>query len=487
MVAFNWQSFNYFLLAIFFTFLSSAVISSGHGGIKLKLIHTHAVQRPNPATQLERLRQLVHGDTIRLRGISEKLEWKYGSNRRGNLERDAYFPACTNSSAGKADRNASAELEMHSAADEGAGQYLVEFRVGSPAHRALLIADTGSDLTWTNCRFSCRRGGCKRDSLKRRVFRADLSSTFRTVPCSSRTCRDDLSSLFSLNRCILPRDPCAYDYRYADGSSAQGVFGNDSVTLTLSNGRRTRLDNVLVGCSDSSNGPTIQAADGVMGLGYSNHSFALRAATEFGGKFSYCLVDHLSPRNLTSYLVFGPHEQAHNISLNRRLRYTELVLGLITPFYAVNVKGISVGGSMLDIPAGTWDLGGTGGAIIDSGSSLTGLTRPAYGPVMGVLKRALVGFESLDLDIGAVEYCFNSSGFRESIVPRVVIHFMDGARIEPPVKSYVIDAAPGVKCLGFVQVPWPGACVIGNIMQQNHLWEFDLVKGRLGFAPSRCT
>ncbi|KAL6546923.1 hypothetical protein OROMI_022644 [Orobanche minor] len=271
---------------------------------------------------------------------------------------------------------------------------------------------------------------------------------------------------------------------YADGSAALGVFGNDTITFSLTNGRKTRLHHVLVGCSESSSGQSFKVSDGLMGLGYSNHSFALRAANKFGGKFSYCLVDHLSPKNVSSYLVFGSHEQVGLPFI--KMRYTELVLGLINPFYVVSVKGISIGGSMLDIPPETWNVSGVGGVIVDSGTSLTGLTRPAYGPVMAALRRSVVSFRKLDLDIGPVEYCFNSTGFRESLVPRMAFHFRDGARFVPPVKSYVIDAAPGVKCLGFVPAAWPGACVVGNIMQQNHLWEFDLANGRLGFATSSC-
>lgn len=272
--------------------------------------------------------------------------------------------------------------------------------------------------------------------------------------------------------------------RYSDGSAAVGVFANETVTFSLTNGRKKRLHNVLIGCSESSRGQSFKAADGVMGLGYSNYSFALKATEQFGGKFSYCLVDHLSPKNLSSYLIFGSHKQEKSIPFYR-MHYTELVLDVIDPFYPVNIKGISVGGSLLEIPAEIWNVSSVGGVIVDSGSSLTSLVQPAYDLVMAAMKKSLLGFENLNLGFG-LDYCFNSTGFDESIVPRLVFHFADGARFEPPVKSYVIDAAPGVKCVGFIPAAWPGASVIGNIMQQNHLWEFDLVNRRLGFAVSSC-
>ncbi|KAK9285843.1 hypothetical protein L1049_025044 [Liquidambar formosana] len=85
-----------------------------------------------------------------------------------------------------------------------------------------------------------------------------------------------------------------------------------------------------------------------------------------------------------------------------------------------------------------------------------------------------------------MEFCFSATGFEESLAPKLAFHFADGAQFAPPVKSYIIDVADGVKCLGFASADWPGTSVIGNIMQQNHVWEFDLGRNKLGFAPSTC-
>lgn len=197
-----------FSISIFILlFILAYSVVQGHAGAKLQLVHRH--HQWGGAAPLERLRQLVHSDTIRLRGISWKLRRKQGAIRRHAQEKNAYEPACNNGS------HASGELPIHSAADYGAGQYLVKLRVGSPAQKLELIADTGSDLTWSNCRYRCRGGRCGTDSQRRRprVFRADRSSSFRTVPCSSTICKVDLANLFSLSSCPSPLDPCAYDYR----------------------------------------------------------------------------------------------------------------------------------------------------------------------------------------------------------------------------------------------------------------------------------
>lgn len=273
--------------------------------------------------------------------------------------------------------------------------------------------------------------------------------------------------------------------RYLDGSSSLGIFANETITLNLTNGKRMKLENVLVGCSNSFQGRSFEHADGVLGLAYNKYSFAEKASARTHGKFSYCLVDHLSHKNVSNYLTFG--ESDSETTLSGHLRYTKLELGLISSFYSVNVRGISIGWKMLEIPPLVWDAKSGGGMIVDSGTSLTFLADQAYQPVMAVLQKSLSKYERVQLDEIPMEFCFNSTGFDKSSVPKLVFHFTDGARFEPFKQSYVIDVADGIKCLGFLSQTWPGLSSIGNIMQQNHLWEFDLKKSKLGFAPSTCT
>lgn len=251
-------------------------------------------------------------------------------------------------------------------------------------------------------------------------------------------------------------------------------MGTDSATIALSGRRggrkqrRAKLRGVVLGCTTSYTGESFLASDGVLSLGYSNVSFASRAAARFGGRFSYCLVDHLAPRNATSYLTF-----------DHRMR----------PFYAVAVNGVSVDGELLRIPRLVWDVQKGGGAILDSGTSLTVLVSPAYRAVVAALGKKLVGLPRVAMD--PFDYCYNwtSPLTGEDLavaVPALAVHFAGSARLQPPPKSYVIDAAPGVKCIGLQEGDWPGVSVIGNILQQEHLWEFDLKNRRLRFKRSRC-
>ncbi|KAM0875949.1 hypothetical protein ACQ4PT_036474 [Festuca glaucescens] len=384
-------------------------------------------------------------------------------------------------------------MPLTSGAYTGTGQYFVRLRVGTPAQPFVLVADTGSDLTWVKCR------GASPSSASPRVFRPADSRSWAPIPCSSDTCTSYVP--FSLANCSTsnPPAPCSYDYRYKDNSSARGVVGTDAATVALSGGngadKKAKLQEVVLGCTTSYDGQSFQASDGVLSLGNSNISFASRAAARFGGRFSYCLVDHLAPRNATSYLTFGPTDDdsdthgggaAPSAAPAPLPSRTPLLLDArMAPFYAVTVDAVSVAGEALDIPSEVWDVRKNGGAILDSGTSLTILATPAYNAVVAALSKQLAGVPRVTMD--PFEYCYNwTASSTPPAVPRLEMRFAGSARLAPPAKSYVIDAAPGVKCIGLQEGAWPGVSVIGNILQQEHLWEFDLANRWLMFKQSRC-
>jgi len=269
--------------------------------------------------------------------------------------------------------------------------------------------------------------------------------------------------------------------RYKEGSAgARGVVGTDSATIALPGGKIVQMQDVVLGCSSAHDGQSFQAADGVISLGNSKISFASRAAARYGGSFSYCLVDHLAPRDATGYLAFGPGPAPKDSTPTAR---TPLLLDPKMPFYGVKVEAILVAGKALDIPAEVWDATKNGGTILDSGTTLTVLATPAYKAVVAALSEQLAGLPRVSMD--PFEYCYNwTAGAPE--IPELEVHFAGSARLQPPAKSYVIDAAPGVKCIGVQEGAWPGVSVIGNILQQEHLWEFDLRDRWLRFKHTRC-
>lgn len=278
---------------------------------------------------------------------------------------------------------------------------------------------------------------------------------------------------------------------YTGGASAKGIFAWETLTVGLTNGKEKQLHNSIIGCTESVQGSVFGGADGVMGLGTSSYSLTYKAAENAnGGGFSYCLVDHLTDQRAISYFVLGiptPSTSASTSSakLPAKMTYTKLYVGdPYSSFYGVDLIGISANGIMLNIPSRVWDINSGGGTIIDSGTSLTILAAPAFDMVMEALTPRLKKFQQLEIE--PFDFCFNNSQYTHEMAPKLRFHFGDGTVFEPPTKSYIVSVGKFISCIGFVSMPFPANNIIGNILQQNHLWQFDFQKRRVGFAPSEC-
>jgi hypothetical protein len=102
-------------------------------------------------------------------------------------------------------------MPLSSGAYAGTGQYFVLLRVGTPAQPFLLVADTGSDLTWVKCRRPDAASNDSSPSPSGGAFRPYDSRTWRPISCASDTCVESVP--FSLAACPTSGSPCAYDYR----------------------------------------------------------------------------------------------------------------------------------------------------------------------------------------------------------------------------------------------------------------------------------
>ncbi|KAE8659389.1 Aspartic proteinase A1 isoform 1 [Hibiscus syriacus] len=204
-----------------------------------------------------------------------------------------------------------------------------------------------------------------------------------------------------------------YFVSFRDGTAVHGFFGNDTAIVRLTNGRKVKVPRVIIGCSEIIQGE-FHDIDGVMRLGFEWHSFAVKAAKKFGYKVSYCLVDHLSPSNLANFLVFGEV----NDPTTPKMQYTDLFLGIVNPFYAVNISGISINGVLLDIPPNVWDVRNGGGVIVDSGFSLTQLVKPVFDRVVAAFEAPISKFKKVSQNSEAhdPDICFDDTGYKESMM-----------------------------------------------------------------------
>ncbi|KAL1546170.1 Aspartyl protease protein 2 [Salvia divinorum] len=349
---------------------------------------------------------------------------------------------------------------------QGSGEYFTRIGVGTPARYVYMVLDTGSDVVWIQCS-PCRK--CYRQSDP--VFDPTKSTSFSGVSCSSTLCRR-LDSPGCSNR----NKKCLYQVSYGDGSFTVGEFSVETLTF-----RKSRVKNIALGCGHDNEGLFVGAA-GLLGLGRGKLSFPTQAGRRFAKKFSYCLVDRTASSKPSS-MLFG------EAAVPRTAVFTPLVTNpKLDTFYYVNLNGISVGGARVPgITAKLFkiDSSGNGGVIVDSGTSVTRLTRPAYVALRNAFRSGASNLKRAP-DFSLFDTCFDLSGRTEVKVPTVVLHFA-GADVSLPASNYLIPVdSDGTFCFAFAGTT-SGLSIIGNIQQQGFRVVFDLAANRVGFAANSCT
>ncbi|KAM5567625.1 aspartyl protease family protein 2 [Rosa sericea] len=384
-------------------------------------------------------------------------------------------------------RRRSSTSPVVSGASTGSGQYFVHLRLGSPPQTLLLVADTGSDLVWLRC------SACKNCSNRSpgSAFLARHSTTFSPYHCYDSAC--DLVPRPDPSPCSHTRlhSPCSYEYTYSDGSRTAGFFSTETTTLNTSSGTPAKLSDLAFGCGfdvsgPSLTGPSLGGAHGVMGLGRGPISFASQLGRRFGNKFSYCLLDYTLSPPPTSYLRIG----ASKSDVVSKLSFTRLLLNPLSPtFYYIGIKSVSVNGVKLPVRPSVWSLDqlGNGGTVIDSGTTLTFLPEPAYRLILAAFKRSLKKLASPAQPTPGFDLCVNVSGLARASLPKLSFGLAGGSVFAPPRGNYFIETMDRVECLAIQPVDsGSGFSVIGNLMQQGFLFEFDKDRSRLGFSRHGC-
>lgn len=373
------------------------------------------------------------------------------------------------------------------ALDMGAALYFVEVNVGTPPQKLLMVPDTGSDLVWVNCNPKIRSATTK----PLPTFSPSNSSSLSYVACQSRDCR--AVSLTPSIACYGSQKACKYTQGYLDGTTTSGPYMRETITLKPSNGKANPLKakSLLMGCGmENQPAQSPVSSAGVLGLGQDFTSFAQQTVSLYGGKFSFCLRDYLEPATVKNSLVFGNILQQSSKFLKKHVQYTPIVKGGTSNYY-VGIEGITMNGKRLPISSNAWKIdmnSGKGGTIIDSGTSLTFFTNEAYGVIMKALSAAITYTRATTKDPAQFDLCFNTSGVKKLELPTFSIVFGGGKEFSPPSQNYVLHVEEGVGCVGFKSIsPGSGSPnIIGNLLQQNFFFQYDVQTSVLGFAPADC-
>ncbi|RCV13361.1 hypothetical protein SETIT_2G339900v2 [Setaria italica] len=360
----------------------------------------------------------------------------------------------------------------------GGGEYLMTLAIGTPPLSYPAIADTGSDLIWTQCA-PCG-GQCFKQPTP--LYNPASSTTFGVLPCNS-----------SLSMCAgalagAPPPPqgcaCTYNYTYGTGWTA-GVQRSETFTFGSSPADQTRVSGIAFGCSNASS-DDFSGSSGLVGLGRGSLSLVSQLDA---GRFSYCLTPFQDTRS-TSTLFLGPSASLDGTGVHSTPFVASPAMAPMSTYYYLNLKGISLGTTALSIPPNAFSLNadGTGGLIIDSGTTITSLVDAAYQQVRAAVVSLVTLPTTMDGSAATgLDLCFAlpSPTSAPPAMPSMTLHF-DGADMVLPADNYMILDS-GVWCLAMQNQTNGAMSTLGNYQQQNIHILYDVGRETLSFAPTKCS
>jgi hypothetical protein len=468
-------------LAIFLSILSSLLLLGGPvvgkpNGLTIKLIHRDSPASPlypGNITLIERIQRLVNQSKARASFLSSMI------------------------SANTDQTNGSQSIHPNEAfrapiAIQAMSTYMVRLGIGTfnatfparPFKTYHLHMDTGSALTWIQCQ-DCELPGNHCFPCREPPFPKTISRSYRALPCN-------MHPLCAPHQCI--GNSCSYQEKYMDGAATTGILSQESFTFVSSSGRPQTLLNIVFGCSidstDMRYGDDDNQVSGIFGLGWGIRSFVNQISHQslYDGTFSYCLKFN-DGRALDTYLRFGPGISQPTTGLQT----TKLDQFKSSAPYYIDLIGISINGTRLSINPALFLLqfDGSGGCIIDSGTTFTSIIRPAFDVV---IRTFLLYFSSLPnmtrsrLFEGFFDLCYERSvpeGFRD--LPGMTFHLSNAdLEVRPEGAFFVkpLNSGKEVFCLAIVADDHYTS--LGAYQQTNQKFIYDIPRKQLQFALADC-
>ncbi|KAF0935631.1 hypothetical protein E2562_035083 [Oryza meyeriana var. granulata] len=338
----------------------------------------------------------------------------------------------------------------------GTLQYVVTVSLGTPAVTQTMEVDTGSDVSWVQCK-PCPSPACY--NQKDPLFDPTRSSSYSAVPCGAPAC-----SQLGLYSTGCSGGQCSYVVSYGDGSTTTGVYSSDTLTLTGSDA----LKGFLFGCGHAQQG-LFAGVDGLLGLGRQDQSLVSQASSTYGGVFSYCLPP---TQNSVGYLTLGGPSSTPGFSTTPLLTASNDLT-----YYMVMLAGISVGGQQLGIDASVF----ASGAVVDTGTVVTRLPPTAYSALRSAFRAAMApyGYPSAPAT-GILDTCYDFTRYGTVTLPTISITFSGGAAMNLGPSGILTSG-----CLAFAPTGGDSqASILGNVQQRSFEVRFD--GSSVGFMPGSC-
>ncbi|XP_027362558.1 aspartic proteinase CDR1-like [Abrus precatorius] len=349
------------------------------------------------------------------------------------------------------------------------GQHLLELSIGTPPVTIYGIADTGSDLIWTQC-VPCPNCYKQLNPL----FDPRKSSTYNQVSCESEQCHKLETSVCSTNH-----KRCNYTYGYGDSSLTQGVIAQETITLISNTGQPVSLRGIIFGCGHNDTGTFNDHEMGIIGLGGGPMSLISQIGSLVGGKrFSQCLLPFKSDTKVSSKMSFGVGSEV----LGQGVVSTPLVAKQDKTPYFVTLLGISVGNTYLHFNSSAGSVA-KGNMFIDSGTPPTIIPQQLYDSLVALVKSQVALKPIVDDPQLGNQLCYRTT--KNLGGPIIKAHFENADLELTPIQTF-IPPKDGVFCLAFTNTS-SDVGVYGNFAQSNYLIGFDLDRQVVSFKPMDCT
>ncbi|XP_074325913.1 aspartic proteinase CDR1-like [Apium graveolens] len=432
------------LLLCFITlcFLTSPIQSSPSSGFSVDLIHRDSQLSPYhnaSKTYYDNLRDSIHLDMARYSRIFKQ-------------------------------KLASSPSTIQSPLTWDNGGYLMKISVGTPPVDLLAAADTGSDLTWIQCK-PCIQ--CYKQVNP--LFDPKSSSTYKIQPCQSKVCQQQLS--------CGDKNHCHYQVLYGEGSFSKGDISLESFTFGTTSGKSVVVPKISFGCGHENGGQFDKFMDGIVGLGNSDLSIVNQLSHTINGKFSYCMV----PQNLnaTSKISFGSEAIVSGSGAQTTPFFTRDIVGA-SLFYFLNLESASIGEKHIKFETKTYPNNANaknGNVIIDSGTTFTYLPTDFYQKIEHEFKR-IVSLKPVEGE-SSLSLCYKKEEGFEERVPTITFHFT-GADWELDILNTMVAMEDGRLCFSIADGR-DSVAILGNMQQMNYLVGYDLNAKTLSFKKTDCT
>ncbi|WVZ03657.1 hypothetical protein V8G54_024463 [Vigna mungo] len=358
--------------------------------------------------------------------------------------------------------------DVESTITPASGEYLLNYSVGTPPVQILGIIDTGSDIIWMQCQ-PCKE--CYKQD--RPIFDPSTSRTYSTMPCVAADCLSGTHAFCNFNN----GKHCAYEMSYIDGSTSEGDFSWETLSLYSSfKDVPVAFPQTVIGCGHNNVGIFSKQSSGIVGLGMGPFSLASQLKPKTGGTFSYCLTPMYQGDRKPSYLRFGDRGE---VTVKEAVS-TPLIRNIARPsVYYVVMEALSVGSKRIEFPRN----GENGNILIDSGAALSYLPDEVYSSLEGEMVNE-VKLPRTDSPIKGLRLCFAITPGEDYHIPLVYAHFKGGGTVTLYNVNTFVKVRETTICLAFRS---GSEAILGNLAQQDILIGYDTQRNTVTFLNTDCT